>query len=263
MTIIKSEAIGAARKSLGEITYKCIRGRTIASQRITENKSNTINQQNQRRAFAIIRKTAKSVQSIIDIGFPKTKLGTPTNNFISTNKEYSNFFRNSSQYTDQYPPIINLYSALIDEDFHGVVFSGKGGFSTEAQFVWNDEGEIEGCIHFSRRYEAGDKVIVAAAFSYKQRGSYYEMVRMCEKELGSTDINALESPKKFIVNTTIMPELKGLIHLPEGATELRIVMTGIITGHAGNSTSLFMPVSQSPFVLETADQRKSTGESNA
>lgn len=87
MAVINSLAIGSGVKSAGNITYRRTRGRTIASQRITKNKSNTAAQQAQRGKFKVMTQFASLIASYIGLAYDKTKYGSQRNNFIKLNKE--------------------------------------------------------------------------------------------------------------------------------------------------------------------------------
>lgn len=89
MAVINSLAIGKARKSAGNLTYKVVRGRTIASQKITENKSNTIKQSSQRNSFAVKSKSMKLIQAYIDNCYEKTKYGSARNRFARVNNKFN------------------------------------------------------------------------------------------------------------------------------------------------------------------------------
>lgn len=89
MAIINSLAIGKSVKSAGNLTYKTVRGRTIASQRITTNKSNTLLQASQRSAFGMAAKVATIMQSYINATYEKSKYGSARNNFMAINKGYT------------------------------------------------------------------------------------------------------------------------------------------------------------------------------
>lgn len=89
MAIINSLAIGKSVKSAGNLTYKTVRGRTIASQRITQNKSNTPFQQNQRERFTKVSQSMKLLQQYIDACYEKSKYGSSRNAFFSTNKRFT------------------------------------------------------------------------------------------------------------------------------------------------------------------------------
>lgn len=89
MAIINSLAIGKSYKSAGNLTYKTIRGRTIASQRITSNKSNTAAQQEQRSHFSAVSSSMKLIQQYINICYEKSKYGSSRNMFFKVNKNFN------------------------------------------------------------------------------------------------------------------------------------------------------------------------------
>lgn len=86
MAVINSLAIGKSVKSAGNLTYKTVRGRCIASQRITQNKSNTNSQQIARNNFKQASKVMTILQSWIDLAFEKSKFGSSRNEFLKQNK---------------------------------------------------------------------------------------------------------------------------------------------------------------------------------
>lgn len=88
MAIIDSLAIGKSYKSAGNLTYKTVRGRCIASQRITQNKSNTLLQAGQRSTFGMAAKVATLMQVYINSCYEKSKFGSARNSFMSINKNY-------------------------------------------------------------------------------------------------------------------------------------------------------------------------------
>lgn len=89
MAIINSLAIGKSVKSAGNLTYKTVRGRTIASQRITQNKSNTFKQANQRASFGISSQSMVLFQKWIDSCYEKSKFGSARNTFLKENRKYN------------------------------------------------------------------------------------------------------------------------------------------------------------------------------
>lgn len=89
MAIINSLAIGKSVKSAGNLTYKSVRGRTIASQRITSNKSNTPSQQNQRYHFSKVSQSITLLQRYIDVCYEPSKYGSSRNSFFSRNKNFT------------------------------------------------------------------------------------------------------------------------------------------------------------------------------
>lgn len=88
MAIVQSLAIGKSVKSAGNLTYKTVRGRCIASQRITQNKSNTLLQSAQRSIFAQAVKIATLMQVYINNCYEKSKYGSARNAFMNVNKGY-------------------------------------------------------------------------------------------------------------------------------------------------------------------------------
>lgn len=89
MAIINSLAIGKAVKSAGNLTYKTVRGRTIASQKITTNKSNTVRQASQRSSFAVLSRCMKLLQAYIDVAYEKSKYGSSRNRFARVNNKFN------------------------------------------------------------------------------------------------------------------------------------------------------------------------------
>lgn len=89
MAIINSLAIGKSVKSAGNLTYKTVRGRTIASQRITSNKSNTPAQENQRYHFTKVSQSMSLLQRYIGVCYEKSKFGSSRNAFFRLNKRFT------------------------------------------------------------------------------------------------------------------------------------------------------------------------------
>lgn len=87
MAIINSAGIGKSRKSQGNLTYKYVRGRTIASSRIIENKSNTPRQDIARQKFAAMSGFVVRQAAYIDAAFDKSKYGSARNSFMTVNKD--------------------------------------------------------------------------------------------------------------------------------------------------------------------------------
>lgn len=89
MAIVNSLAIGKAVKSAGNLTYKTVRGRTIASQRITSNKSNTMKQSAQRSRFAMASQAITLCQLYVDFAYEKSKYGSARNEFMKINPRFN------------------------------------------------------------------------------------------------------------------------------------------------------------------------------
>lgn len=88
MAIINSLAIGKSVKSAGNLTYKTVRGRTIASQRITSNASNTPLQASQRSSFGRSMQCIQLVLPFVNNFFEKSRYGSSRNQFLKLNKRY-------------------------------------------------------------------------------------------------------------------------------------------------------------------------------
>lgn len=85
MAIISSTAVGNGQKSAGVLTYRRTRGRTIASQRVVTNKSNTPLQQTQREQFRATSHILSVLAFLINATCEKSKYGSSRNNFFKTN----------------------------------------------------------------------------------------------------------------------------------------------------------------------------------
>lgn len=85
MAIISSTAIGNGQKSAGVLTYRRTRGRTIASQRVVSNKSNTPFQQIAREQFRATSHILSVLAFLINATCEKSKYGSSRNNFFKNN----------------------------------------------------------------------------------------------------------------------------------------------------------------------------------
>nr|CRY95358.1 hypothetical protein [uncultured prokaryote] len=87
MAIINSVVVGRGRKSVGEITLRYERGRTIATRRIYENKSNTAMQSAQRTTFTEIIKALSNIpNNIMTLLAVKSRYGSQRNNYYKNAK---------------------------------------------------------------------------------------------------------------------------------------------------------------------------------
>lgn len=89
MAIINSMGVGRARKSMGNVTYRTVRGRTIGSQKRSSGESGAITRglggNIRKPLFAMINMFMAAHGSDIDVSFDKTKYGSARNNFMKTN----------------------------------------------------------------------------------------------------------------------------------------------------------------------------------
>lgn len=89
MAIINSMGVGRSRKSMGNVTYRTVRGRTIGSQKIVSGGATTrvpsASQETRRTTFGLISRFAAQHAESIDQSFNLTKYGTARNYFMKVN----------------------------------------------------------------------------------------------------------------------------------------------------------------------------------
>ena len=95
MALINSVGVGNGSKSVGEFTYRSVRGRTIASKRVLKNSSNSAAQGNQRSLFAALSKFLTAYDCYVFNAFTKTRYGSRRNRAASEIKALSPYIRSS------------------------------------------------------------------------------------------------------------------------------------------------------------------------
>lgn len=95
MALINSVGVGTGSKSVGEFTYRSVRGRTIASKRVLKNSSNSAAQGNQRSLFAALSKFLTAYDCYVFNAFSKTRYGSRRNRAASEIKALSPYIRSS------------------------------------------------------------------------------------------------------------------------------------------------------------------------
>lgn len=88
MAITNSIAMGRARKSAGNVTFRVVRGRTIASQKVTSSpslRSPSASQMQRRAYFMLMSRFATMHSASIKASFGKTKYGSERNRFFELN----------------------------------------------------------------------------------------------------------------------------------------------------------------------------------
>ena len=93
MAIINSVGVGNGSKSVGEFTYRNVRGRTVASKRVLKNSSNSAAQGNQRSLFASLSKFLTAYDCYVFNAFSKTRYGSRRNRAAKELKSLSAFVR--------------------------------------------------------------------------------------------------------------------------------------------------------------------------
>lgn len=129
MAIINSLAIGKSFKSAGNLTYKTIRGRTIASQRITTNKSNTLAQGLQRSRFGVTAQCMQLFLPYVNGFFEKTKYGSSRNQYVKLNT-YIDLGGLFDGVKDGSVPLSKAFLALFGRDSSGLVLPGSARFAS-------------------------------------------------------------------------------------------------------------------------------------
>lgn len=88
MAIINSMGVGRARKSMGNVTYRTVRGRTIGSQKIMPGAATrvpTAGQSSRQNVFGLINRFMALHGQSIDDSFNKTTYGSQRNYFMKVN----------------------------------------------------------------------------------------------------------------------------------------------------------------------------------
>lgn len=93
MAIISSMGVGKARKSMGNVTYRTVRGRTIGSQKRAATGSTVTTRgdgsvmSRQQALFGMVSMFMQAHASDIDVSFNKSKYGSQRNYFFRTNRK--------------------------------------------------------------------------------------------------------------------------------------------------------------------------------
>lgn len=93
MAIISSMGVGKARKSMGNVTYRTVRGRTIGSQKRAATGSTATTRgdgavmSRQQALFGMVSMFMQAHASDIDVSFNKSKFGSQRNYFFKTNRK--------------------------------------------------------------------------------------------------------------------------------------------------------------------------------
>lgn len=229
MAIIESLAIGAAVKSAGNLTYKRTRGRTIASQRITQNTSKSSAQTSQRDVFAMQARMAKSISAWINMSFPKTKYGSQRNNFISTAKSALQAFIRVDQIGQGLPDLIQ--SSAKAAQVGKLLLAGKGEYTLQCDYPLTMVSNLSIPAVLSRDFAVGDRVAVMVAQVYTLPSfpdMLLESVRIVE-----TTLTAANKPEagSITINSVLIPELANLdLLLPAGAVVTGQLLSATVIG---------------------------------
>ena len=122
MAIINSVAVGRGRKSVGEFTYRLVRGRTVAARRVLTNSSKSVRQVSQRGAFKVVSQFISVFAPIIDAAYVKSRYGSARNAFMKEN------FRNLKDYVND-PTVADL---LAERNTYGLALELAGVVADDA-----------------------------------------------------------------------------------------------------------------------------------
>ena len=229
MAIINSLAVGAAVKSAGNLTYKRTRGRTIASQRITQNTSKSSAQTSQRDAFAMQARMAKSIAAWIDLSFPKTKYGSQRNNFISSAKSALQAFIRVDQIGQGLPDLIQ--SSAKAAQVGKLLLAGKGEYTLQCEYPSSVVSTLSMDAVLSRAFAIGDRVAVMVAQVYTLPSfpdMMLESIQIVETTLTADNVPGAGS---ITINSTLIPELANLnTLLPAGADVMGQLFSATVIG---------------------------------
>lgn len=129
MAIVNSLAIGKSRKSAGNLTYKTVRGRTIASQRITENRSNTAAQGIQRSRFGATAQCMQLFLPYVNNFFEKTKYGSARNQYVKVNT-FINLNGLYGEVKEGIVPMSEAFLSLFGRDSGGLLLNGSARYAS-------------------------------------------------------------------------------------------------------------------------------------
>lgn len=229
MAIVNSLAIGAAVKSAGNLTYKRTRGRTIASQRITQNTSKSSAQTSQRDVFAMQARMAKSIAAWIDLSFPKTKYGSQRNNFISSAKSALQAFIRVDQIGQGLPDLIQ--SSAKAAQVGKLLLAGKGEYTLQCEYPLTMVSNLSMPAVLSRAFAVGDRIAVMVAQVYTLPSfpdMMLESVQIVETTLTAENVPAAGS---ITINSVLIPELANLNSLlPAGAVVMGQLFSATVIG---------------------------------
>ena len=229
MAIINSLAIGAAAKSAGNLTYKRTRGRTIASQRITQNTSKSSAQTSQRDVFAMQARMSKSIASWIDLSFPKTKYGSQRNNFISSAKSALQAFIRVDQIGQGLPDLIQ--SSAKAAQVGKLLLAGIGEYTLQCEYPLTMVSNLRMPAVLSRAFAVGDRIAVMVAQVYTLPSfpdMMLESVQIVETTLTAENVPAAGS---ITINSTLIPKLANLnALLPAGADVMGQLFSATVIG---------------------------------
>lgn len=123
MAIIDSIVIGTSKKSMGNMTLRKVRGRSIGSKKIMENLSNTEKQAAQRTSFKDISQLMAKISFLINQSYEKSRYGSARNNFFKINKEW---FKDKTGMAELQSPV-DVVEFLLENNLPYIAYGGGSG----------------------------------------------------------------------------------------------------------------------------------------
>jgi len=236
MAVVNSTAIGNASKTAGELTYRRTKGRTIASRRITTNKSNTEFQKLQRSAFSIMTKSAKSLSSWIGLNFVSTKYGTPRNAFMKTNAPVFGFIKDNTE---------NIHSdglgGLVESVTLGATVQVANG-NRSISIIPNisDDKSISLAITYGGEMAPGDIISVLILRKIESAGVNgrtlrYALANTYQYVLIGSD---LTDPGRVVIDEKKVPALGTCLSLVGGMTSVTVAVAAVVNTDGEKCSSI-------------------------
>lgn len=221
MSVINSAGIGKGRKSQGNVTYRYVRGRTLVSSRITENKSKTESQVLQRQLFGMFGKVARLFAPFLNLSFDKTKYGSARNNFLKQNvPAFVPYAKNNGSIgtVGEGDSIVEYFLGMLQEANTPVVM-GSGSNLVNASYSMNSKAATINVVT-TEAIAIGDKIAIMFAGSYAMAGvpQRFDTVRLIQVPVTAELIEALDDTRVFELDSSNVPELADPYGLPVGAT---------------------------------------------
>lgn len=221
MSVINSAGIGKGRKSQGNVTYRYVRGRTLVSSRITENKSKTESQVLQRELFGMFGKVARLFAPFLNLSFDKTKYGSARNNFLKQNvPAFVPYVKSNGSVgtIGEGDSIVEYFLGMLQEANTPVVM-GSGSNLVNASYSMDNKAATINVVT-TEAVAVGDKIVVMFAGSYAMAGvpQMFDTARMIQIPVTEELIQALDDPRVFELDSSNVPELTDPYGLPVGAT---------------------------------------------
>lgn len=257
MAVINATTIGAAKKSLGEQTYKRVRGRTIGSRRITENTSKTTLQISQRGKFGRFAKIAKTLSVWIDLVCDKTKYGSQRNNFVHQNAPVLAAMSKALQGLTDHTPLKDMLYILSQMSEQSIPFVSSSGAAL-ISFITECDQNLR-CVRISvassRTLRVGDiiRVLLAAPYimpDFSQTS--LDNVSIIEHTLTDADLATLSDPNHITLSPILMPELGEIGSLfPVGSELTKAIVSVSVEQSKQLSSSVFAVIEDVPMSMTT------------